>query len=107
MTENPGILAHQHCCNRMVQQLEAREMAIMYVPKLREYGLRVLDSGSSYVVLNFCPWCGKMLPAGLRNEWLMALERLALEPGSSNIPRSLTTDQWWIDAKLEDEPGRR
>jgi hypothetical protein len=34
------------------------EETIRYIAKFREYGVRVLDGGSSYVVLRFCPWCG-------------------------------------------------
>lgn len=29
-----------------------------------EYGLRIHDGGSSYVVISHCPWCGARLPRG-------------------------------------------
>jgi hypothetical protein len=34
---------------------------IVYVDRLGEFGLRVHDGGSSYVVIRHCPWCGAKL----------------------------------------------
>jgi hypothetical protein len=50
------------------------ETAIIYIQKFREYGIRVLDGGSSFIVINFCPWCGKNLPASLRDEYVESVE---------------------------------
>jgi hypothetical protein len=36
--------------------------AILYYPKPGDYGIPVLDGGTSYIVLDFCPWCGAKLP---------------------------------------------
>jgi hypothetical protein len=46
-----------HFCSDMADRIRD-ETAISYVPKFREYGISVLDGGSSFIVLRFCPWCG-------------------------------------------------
>ena len=33
-----------------------------FVPKFNEFGLPVHDGGSSYVIIEYCPWCGRKLP---------------------------------------------
>lgn len=71
------------------------EAAIIYVPKFREYGIHILDGGSSYMTINYCPWCGALLPSSLREQWFDRLEELGLEPDSENLPVMLTTDGWW------------
>jgi hypothetical protein len=41
--------------------------AILYVEKFGEYGIPVLDGGTSYIILDFCPWCGAKLPISKRD----------------------------------------
>ena len=79
----------------MVQHLEGEDKVFIYIPKFREYGIRVLNGGSSFLLIRFCPWCGKHLPESLRNEWFEKLEKLNLEPNSSKIPQELLSDAWW------------
>jgi len=53
----------QHCCERMELHLNDGEgAAILYVDKFGEYGIPVFDGGTSYITLDFCPWCGTKLP---------------------------------------------
>ena len=50
--------------------------AIIYVSKLDEYGIPVLDGGSSYITLDFCPWCGTKLPPSKRDQYFNELEAI-------------------------------
>lgn len=88
-------LADAHCCNDMQLHLNAAEVPLLYVSKFREYGLRVLDSGSSYITLTFCPWCGKELPSSMRDAWFDAIEGMGLEPESAELPMEYNSELWW------------
>jgi len=60
-----------------------------------EYGLRVFDGGVSYIVIAYCPWCGKKLPDSHRNRWFDALETLGFdEPFSQEIPAPYHSSTW-------------
>ena len=83
-----------HCCEPMQSCLSERH-GIVYVARFREYGVRVLDGGSSYIEIGFCPWCGEALPSSLRDEWFDQLEALGLEPGDPRIPDAMNSDVWW------------
>jgi hypothetical protein len=72
-----------------------QELAIVYIPKFREYGIRVLDGGTSYKLIDYCPWCGVKLPTSLREQWFKEIYQLGFEPGSDNIPVEYQTDAWW------------
>ena len=87
-----------HCCEEMVFHLTGEEVAIIYIPKFREYGIKILDGGSSFQLINYCPWCGCKLPLSLRTQWFDVLDELALEPGDPNIPAQMFTDEWWISS---------
>jgi hypothetical protein len=83
-----------HCCEDMrIAMVEG--VAIVYIPKFREYGIRILDGGTSSKVIIFCPWCGIRLPASLRDAWFVEIERLGLEPDSPFLPLRFKTDAWW------------
>ena len=84
-----------HCCQNIAATLTERESSLVYIPKFREYGLRVLDGGSSYILVVFCPWCGARLPASLRYAWFDALEAMGLERGSADLPAAYLDDSWW------------
>ena len=71
------------------------ETAIEYVPKFREYGISVSDGGTSFILIQFCPWCGARLPASLRDEWFDALKKLGLSLFGENLPEQFLTDAWW------------
>ena len=86
-----------HCCARLTEP----ELALVYVAKLREYGVRVLDGGSSYVTIQFCPWCGTRLPPSLRAEWFATLDGLGLEPGEEGVPRTSRRTSGGVARMLE------
>ena len=86
----------KHCCEAMQHHLEKGEVAIRYFPKFREYGLPVLDGGSSRQRIHFCPWCGHRLPESLRDQWFERLDAMNLEPDSPDLPVEYETDAWWL-----------
>lgn len=90
----------QHCCLEMTRHLEEGEVAIVYLDHLREYGIRVLDGGSSQQVIKWCPWCGKALPVSLRDKWFERVEKLGLEPNSPKLPVELQSGEWWRNKGL-------
>lgn len=92
----------QHCCSEMAGHLEAGEVALIYDECFREYGIRILDGGSSIQLIQFCPWCGGRLPASLRDRWFERLDELGLQPADPNLPHDLKSDGWW---RSEDENG--
>ena len=81
------------CCAQMNYALDESEIPLSWIPKFREIGINVLDaegggSGESSILLTFCPWCGKKLPASLRNEWFEELERRRIDPMETIFPVS-------------------
>ena len=88
-----------HCCKKLKRNLINLEGGLVYFPKFREYGIRVLDGGSSSIIIDYCPWCGRKLPSSLRDQWFRELSKLKLEPGDRRIPKSLLSDEWWLKKK--------
>lgn len=76
---------------------------VYFCPSVREYGIPVRDGkSSSYIVIEFCPWCGKKLPSSKRDEWFDELLSLGYDsPFSQEIPFKYKTDEWY--RKPEDE----
>jgi len=75
------------------------ETAVVYIAKFREYGLPILDGGTSFITIQFCPWCGARLPDSLRNKWFDSLEKLGLDVHTGNIPEKFLSDRWWNQAQ--------
>lgn len=87
---------HNYCCELMACNIQNEDEIIVYIPKLREYGIPVHDGGSSYMTINFCPWCGKPLPGSLRDVWFDELEKLGIEDWDDpRIPEKYKSDAWW------------
>jgi Domain of unknown function (DUF6980) len=62
----------RYCCERMELQVNRRcdqhpepfdcaDILIYHSEKAEQYGLIIHDSGSSYSVIQYCPWCGNKL----------------------------------------------
>lgn len=94
----------KHCCERMryflkksSENLDFDSDDIMYYAiKFDEYGIVIHDSGTSYITIQFCPWCGKKLPDSKRSLWFDELEKLGIEdPTEEEIPKEFKTDEWW------------
>jgi hypothetical protein len=67
----------KYCCGTMKYQLNLRcdqhpdpldcvDQLIYYSPKADQYGIIIHDGGSSFSVIQYCPWCGARLPESKR-----------------------------------------
>lgn len=87
------------CCEMLCTVVSDPTIPIVFIPKFREYGVRVLDGGSSYIQMKYCPWCRKKLPSSLRTKWFAEMNKLGLEPGDKKIPREYLDDKWYSDKR--------
>jgi hypothetical protein len=79
------------------------ETAIVYYPKVREFGIPVLDGGPSFIMISHDPFSGKALPKPLGDEWFAAVEKLLGRPyvhGDTGVPAEFESESWWIARKL-------
>jgi hypothetical protein len=76
------------------------DIPIVFSAKFREYGISVLDGGSSYIVIQYCPWCGTRLPGSLRDKWISTIAELGFQPGDKGIPVEFLDDRWYQKRKL-------
>ena len=64
-----------YCCEEMTRQVEyscdlhrdlsdCPDSLVVHVNGTGEFGLRVHDGGSSFIVIRHCPWCGAHLQSG-------------------------------------------
>jgi hypothetical protein len=83
------------CCEQMKQAVTEGEVAVVYLAKFREYGIRVLDGGTSYIELRYCPWCGHELPGSLRDQWFDELERRGIDPAIDDVPPEYSDERWY------------
>lgn len=68
---------------------------IYYNEIFDEYGLIVHNGGQSYIMINFCPWCGKKLPQSVRDKYFLELEKLEdYSPFEDELPDKFKTDAW-------------
>lgn len=81
----------------MIDAITSNESSIVYVPKFREYGAKVLDGGTSFLEIKYCPWCGNKLPGSLRDEWFDRLDRLNIDPAVDKIPENFLNDLWYAE----------
>ena len=73
---------------------------IYYTPRFDEYGIIIHDQGKSYIVISYCPWCGRKLPASKRDRWFDELEKMGIDdPFDADIPQEYNTDKWWKTVK--------
>ena len=79
----------------MRKSVEDNQSSVVYIPKFREYGVRILDGGNSLMLISFCPWCGLILPTSLRDAWFSKIEALGMEPDDPKISVEFLTDLWW------------
>ncbi|MDP5210232.1 hypothetical protein [Microbulbifer sp. 2205BS26-8] len=86
----------QCCCKDMLSALNS-DVGVIYIPKFREYGISILDGGSSFLKIVFCPWCGTKLPLSLRDKWFDLLEEeFGIEDTENDhIPKEMRGDTWW------------
>jgi len=88
----------------MQHALGDSDIPLIWTPKFREIGVRVLDGGDSSILLRFCPWCGNQLPESLRSEWFEELERREVDPYGDGIPVEFLDERWYESGQGGD-PG--
>lgn len=95
-----------HCCDDMHKALhftceqhsdpyECGDYALIYHPLFCEYGLIIRDGGMSYLLIDYCPFCGSKLPERRRDWWFDELERRGIddiEVDFANLPDDLQRD---------------
>lgn len=97
---------YHYCCEMMQQQVEHQceqhadpfecpDNLVYYSASFDEYGLIVHDGGSSYVTIEFCPWCGNQLPKSKRDQWFEELAALGFDsPLDQDIPEQYKSNSW-------------
>ncbi len=55
-------------CDIHKNKYECPDNLVTYSKKLDEYGIIIHDGGASYILINYCPWCGTKLPDSEREE---------------------------------------
>jgi hypothetical protein len=87
-------LSFELCCAAMAEHIT--DNTIKYYPKFREYGIPIIDGGTSFIEILYCPWCGQQLPCSLRGRWFDLLDEMGIECDEINrIPEDMNTDAWW------------
>lgn len=55
----------QQLCEEHTDPYECPDYLVAYIANREEYGLIIHDGGTSYITIDFCPWCGSKLPVPL------------------------------------------
>ncbi|MGI5325682.1 DUF6980 family protein [Actinomadura nitritigenes] len=95
----------RHCCETMARRVDhscdlhedpfdCPDALVKYSARFDEYGLIVHDGGNSFLLIQYCPWCGTRLPPSQRDAWFDALERRGLDPGEDEVPPEFQTSAW-------------
>ena len=92
----------EYCCEQMKYFISRNDSEfssddiIYYIPEFDEYGIVIHDGGSSFIIIEYCPWCGKKLPNSKRELWFEELEKRGIEdPSEDEIPVEFGSDKWW------------
>ena len=61
-----------------------------------EYGINCVEDESSYILIEYCPWCGRKLPSSKREKWFDELEKLGIEDPlcEEMIPQKYKNSCW-------------
>ncbi|MDT0449446.1 DUF6980 family protein [Streptomyces hesseae] len=97
-----------HCCQAMNSHVNVLcgehsdvyacpDTLIGFSAKFQEYGLIVHDGGTSSIIIEFCPWCGRCLPESQRERWFDELERRGIDPWEDEVPAEFQ-DARWLDS---------
>lgn len=98
----------EFCCEEMREKVHCvdldkssgRDKVVFYSSRFDEYGIPIFDgekgTASSYIVIQHCPWCGKVLPESKRDEWFDLLEKQGYDtPLDQDIPVEFQTSAWY------------
>lgn len=79
-----------HICNTDI---------VHYSEVFDEYGITVFEDKVSFILLDYCPWCGKKLPESKRESWFERLEEMGFENPlfREDIPEEYKSGKWWKD----------
>jgi hypothetical protein len=103
---------HRCCCPAMVAALDFRcdqhtdpfdcpDGLIVYHEPFDEFGIAVHDGGTSYVLIQHCPWCGAKLPDSQRERWFDALEAIGItSTEAAEVPPEFLTASWRTTSRL-------
>ena len=96
----------KHCCDRMQTMID-EEKSIVFIPEFREYGVPIRDGGSSFLEMEYCPWCGKKLPGSLREEYFDILEKsgISYPCPQDRLPEAMRSEKWWQGNEKYDPPA--
>ncbi len=101
----------KHCCEMMSENIELNcdkhnnpfdcaDVLIHYSKTFDEYGIIIHDGGSSYVGIDFCPFCGTKLPESKRDLYFSTLEKLGFDnPWEQDIPEEFNSNLWYKNKK--------
>ena len=79
-----------------MMSIHLKEETVEYIPMFREYGIPVLDGGTSYIRIEYCPWCGKELPSSMSDKWFELMEEMQIDPADlKRRPKDMRSDAWW------------
>ncbi|WP_328387574.1 DUF6980 family protein [Nocardia sp. NBC_00416] len=96
----------RHCCEMMTSNLDwecqlhqdpydCPDALVIFIAKFAEYGLIIHDGGTSFVAIDFCPWCGASLPESQRNRWVDELEAMGFDTVScDDLPEEYRDGRW-------------
>jgi len=48
-------------CKQHSDRFDCPDALIVYADKIGKYGIIIHDGGTSFIVIDFCPWCGSAL----------------------------------------------
>jgi hypothetical protein len=83
-------------CGQHPAPFDCPDCLVYYESRFEEYGIIVHDGGSSYVLIDCCPFCGARLPESKRDLWLEKLEAMGFtDPWTADIPEQFRTDRWF------------
>jgi hypothetical protein len=97
----------QHCCAPMTEMVthtcpqhpnsfDCPDHLVYYVSQFDEYGLIIHDGGAAFLVIVFCPWCGRRLPESKRDSWFTELAAQGFDkPLEQEIPAAYQSDEWY------------
>lgn len=88
-----------HCCLTMDEGLKSKGTILHYSKIFREYGVTIPKS-TGCMLMDYCMFCGKKLPASLRHEWFDLLEQEygledPMDEDKKKVPKEFMTEEWW------------
>jgi len=89
--------ADNQCCETMRWAISDDEFPVFYQLRWRTWVIEYNDGLRTRRVIDYCPWCGAELPAGLGEERAEEIQRRGLDPlaEDDDLPADLLDDQWW------------